>query len=237
MRGSEWKLVLAFVVGAVLSFLIGMYVLGPIFVSHRENEVTKVREGTTETNPVPTIADSVPNTIYRRDVNSIPDATAVIVEAVPRPMSDETEPEPSFEPQQEQPEPQLPRQTRKPLTQPRRSLPEGVEPSVSEPISPPTTTINPPQPPEKLLPPPPSAEARRNYRVRLGVFTREENVKRMMETLVNQGYQPYTEEEIVGGQKRYRIYVGAFDNQESAEKLKQELAEKGFPGIVDEKQE
>lgn len=235
MRGNEWKLVLAFVIGAVLSFLIGMYVLGPIFVSYREGEKVKTDEGGLETGSVPTLAESIPNDVYRRDVDSVPDVTAIIVEPVPRPLESEPRPEQSFVTEQEKPDPFIQQQ---PMPQPRQTSPsERSEPIFSEPISPPTTVIQPPQPPEKLLPPPPVAEEKRNYRVRLGIFSREENVKRMVEALSNQGYQPYTEEETVGGQKRYRIYVGAFDNRESAEKLKQELAEKGFPGIVEEKQE
>ncbi len=232
MRGNEWKLVLAFVVGAVLSFWVGMYLLGPLFVSHRSSDATKIIDEANETNSATTLAESIPNGVYRRDIDSIPDATTVIVEPIPKPLVNEPKvgqpyrpfSEPSISPTQPKPQP---RQTETSKEQ---------EPNVSEPISPPTT-IQPPQPPEKILPPPPSVETKRNYRVRLGVFSREENVKKLMEELVNQGYHPYTEEETLGGQKRYRIYVGAFDDRESAEKLKQELSEKGFPGIVEEKQE
>ncbi len=235
MRRNEWKLVVAFIIGAVLSFLVGMYVLGPLFVTQRGNETVKVGQETIETGSTPTIAESRPNGVYRKDVDSVPDATAVIVEPIPRPFGSELRQGQTFEPTPErsipnpQPQPTAP-QPRQP------SIPENREPSFSEPISPPIT-VQPPQPPEKLLPPPPLEETKRNFRVRLGIFSREENVRRMLEALTSQGYQPYTEEEVVGGQKRYRIYVGAFDNRESAEKLKQELAEKGFPGIVEEKQE
>ncbi|MCS7264595.1 MAG: SPOR domain-containing protein [Armatimonadetes bacterium] len=233
MTRNEWKLVLAFIVGAVLSFLVGMYVLGPLFVAHRSNETKGDGKGTLETGSLSTLADSTPNGVYRRDVDSVPDATAVIVEPIPRPSESETRIEQYSEPIPE-PSTITPRQ---PSYQPRQNFsPESPEPVPVEP-TPPPTIVQPPQPPEHLLPPPPASETKRNYRVRLGIFSREENVKRMMEALSNQGYQPYTEEEFVGGQKRYRIYVGAFDNRESAEKLKQELAEKGFPGIVEEKQE
>ncbi len=237
MKGEEWKLALAFAIGVVLSFLVGMYVLGPLFVPKKPSESAKVSEGE-ETASVPSLAESIPNGVYRRDVDSVPDHTAVIVERVPRPYG--SEPEPSFSPPiYEQPAP-TPEPTTPLPQQPRRTQPSPTqrEPEVSEPISPPIV-IQPPQPPvsKPMPPPPPVAEARRSYRVRIGVFSQEQNVKNLLESLTAQGYHPYVEEEFVGGQKRYRVYVGAFDNRESAERLKQELIDKGYPCVVEEKQE
>jgi len=237
MKGNEWKLALAFVVGAVLSFLAGMYVLGPLFVPQKPQEPEKV-SGAEETTSVPSLAESIPNGVYRRDVDSVPDHTAVIVERVPRPYGSEFEPSLS-PPIYEQPAP-VPETTTPQPQQPRRTetSPTQREPEVSEPISPPSV-IQPPQPPvsKPTPPPPPVAEAKRSYRVRIGVFSDERNVKNLLESLTAQGYHPYVEEEFVGGQKRYRVYVGAFDNRESAERLKQELIEKGYPCVVEEKQE
>jgi len=237
MKGNEWKLALAFVGGAVLSFLAGMYVLGPLFVPQKPQEPAKVSE-TEVTSPVPSLAESVPNGVYRRDVDSVPDHTAVIVERVPCPY--ESESEPSFSPPiSEQPIP-TPEPTVPTPQQPKRIQPPPTqrEPEVSEPISPPSV-IQPPQPPvsKPTPPPPPAAETKRGYRVRIGVFSQEQNVKNMVESLTSQGYHPYVEEEFVGGQKRYRVYVGAFDNRESAKRLKQELADKGYPCVVEEEQE
>ena len=237
MRGNEWKLALAFVIGAVLSFLAGMYVLGPLFIPHKSDESAKVSE-TEGRSSVPSLAGSIPNSVYRRDVDSVPDHTAVIVERVPRPYG--SEPESSFSPPiSEQPTP-TPEPTTPPLQQQRRTQPPPTqrEPEVSEPISPPSV-IQPPQPPvsKPTPPPPPAAETKRGYRVRIGVFSQEQNVKNLLESLTAQGYHPYVEEEFVGGQKRYRVYVGAFDNRESAERLKQELIDKGYPCVVEEKQE
>ena len=238
MRGNEWKLALAFVIGAVLSFLAGMYVLGPLFVPQKPQEPAKVSE-VEETTSAPSLAESIPNGVYRRDVDSVPDHTAVIIERVPRPYGSEFEP--SFSP----PMPEQPTPTPQPTIiptpqQPRRTQPPPTqrEPEVSEPVSPPTV-IQPPQPPvsKPTPPPPPAAETKRSYRVRIGVFSQEQNVKSMLESLTSQGYHPYVEEEFVGGQKRYRVYVGAFDNRESAERLKQEITEKGYPCVVEEKQE
>ena len=237
MRGNEWKLALAFVIGAVLSFLAGMYVLGPLFVPHKSEESAKV-SGTGATYSVPSLAESIPNSVYRRDVDSVPDHTAVIIERVPRPYESEFK-HPFSPPMPEQPTP-----TPQPIIptpqQPRRTqpLPTQREPEVSEPVSPPSV-IQPPQPPvsEPTPPPPPAAETKRGYRVRIGVFSQEQNVKNLLESLTSQGYHPYVEEEFVGGQKRYRVYVGAFDNRESAERLKQEITEKGYPCVVEEKQE
>jgi cell division septation protein DedD len=237
MKGNEWKLALAFVIGAVLSFLAGMYVLGPLFVPQKSEEPTKVSEAEA-TSPAPSLAESVPNGVYRRDVDSVPDHTAVIVERVPRPHGSELEP-PFSPPIPEQPTP-TPEPTTPPPHQPRRTQPSPTqrEPEVSEPISPPTV-IQPPQPPvsKPTPPPPPAAETKRSYRVRVGVFAQEQYLKNMLESLTSQGYHPYVEEEFVGGQKRYRVYVGAFDNRESAERLKQELIDKGYPCVVEEKQE
>ncbi len=237
MKGNEWKVALAFVGGAVLSFLAGMYVLGPLFVPNKTEESVKVSEAQV-TSPFPSLAESIPNGVYRRDVDSVPDHTAVIVERVPRPYGSEfgtslspTTPEqPNLTPEPTVPTPQQPRQTQPSPTQ--------REPEVSEPISPPIV-IQPPQPPvsKPTPPPPPVAEAKRSYRVRIGVFSQEQNVKNLLESLTSQGYHPYVEEEFVGGQKRYRVYVGAFDNRESAERLKQELIDKGYPCVVEEKQE
>ena len=238
MKGNEWKLVaLAFVIGAVLSFLAGMYVLGPLFVPQKPQEPAKV-SGVEEATSVPSLAESIPNSVYRRDVDSVPDHTAVIVERVPRPYGSESES--SFSPPiSEQPTP-TPEPTTPLPQQPRRTQPSPTqrEPEVSEPISPPTV-IQPPQPPvsKPAPPPPPAAETKRSYRVRIGVFSQEQNVKSMLESLTSQGYHPYVEEEFVGGRKRYRVYVGAFDNRESAERLKQELIDKGYPCVVEEKQE
>ncbi len=235
MRGNEWKLVVAFVVGAVLSFLAGMYLLGPLFVAHRADKAEGISETLeTETASAPTLAESIPNGVYRRDVDSVPDHTAVIVERVQRPMG--SEPEPFVQPPEmfvpsPQPSTQQPRREKRPTPTERQG-------EVSEPISPPTL-VQPPQPPvpEPTTPPPPPAESKRSYRVRVGVFAQEGNVKSMLETLTAQGYHPYVEEEFSGNQKRYRIYVGAFENRESAERLKQELSEKGIPGVVEEKRE
>ncbi len=237
MRGNEWKLIAAFFVGAVLSFLAGMYLLGPLFVTYqagKTEEASKTFEA--ETSSAPTLAESIPNGVYRSDVDSVPDHTAIIVERVQRPLG--SEPEPFAQPQGTTFPPFQPSQ---PTQQPRRETP--LTPSekrgeISEPVSPPTI-IQPPQPParEPTTPPPPPAETRRTYRVRVGVFSQESNVKNMLETLTSQGYHPYVEEEVSGNQKRYRIYVGAFENRESAERLKQELAEKGIPSVIEEKQE
>lgn len=236
MRGNEWKLVAAFVVGAVLSFLAGMYLLGPLFVAHRTDETGKISETfETKTATAPTIAEGIPNGVYRRDVDSVPDHTAVIIERIQRPL--ESEPE-SFaqSPEMLSPPPQPPS-----IQQPRREKrpsPSERQGGISEPVSP-SIVIQPPQPPVSgpTTPPPPSAEAKRSYRVRVGIFTQESNVKGMLETLTAQGYHPYVEEEVSGNQKRYRIYAGAFENRESAERLKQELAEKGIPSVIEEKQE
>lgn len=236
MRGNEWKLVVAFIVGAVLSFAVGMYVLGPLFVA-RQADRTEVTSETSETETAPpTLAESIPNGVYRRDVDSVPDHTAVILERVQRPWG--SEPEPFTSPPSPTPSPPQPRQ---PSEQPRSEKPQPPseeQGEVSEPISPPTF-VQPPQPPvrQPQIPSPPPAEGKRSYRVRVGVFSQEGNVKSMLETLTAQGYHPYVEEEVVGNQKRYRIYVGAFENRESAERLKQELTEKGIPSVVEEKRE
>ncbi|MGQ9463801.1 MAG: SPOR domain-containing protein [Candidatus Fervidibacter sp.] len=243
MQGNSWKLAVAFVIGAVLSFLAGMYVLGPLFVPHQSEEVGTEVQMPSHTS-VSSLAESVPNRVYRRDVDSVPDHTAVIVERVQRPV--ESPPETSLMPEvgSFQPyQPQQVEQAKPPRTpfqlQPSRT-PERREPEISEPIPPPTE-VQPPQPPisseSKQLPPPPTSETKRAYRVRVGVFSQEENAKRWLETLTSLGYYPYTEEEVVGGQKRFRVYVGAFDNRESAERLRQELKAKGVPGMVEENQE
>ncbi len=237
MRGNEWKLAVAFLIGAVLSFLVGMYLLGPLFLAHRTDEASKVTETPKpETLSAPTVAESTMNEVYRRDVDSVPDHTAVIVERVQRPLG--SEPETYIQPPEAVTPPPQPRQ---PIPQPRSeraSPPPEKQGEISEPISPPTA-IQPPQPPvfKPTTPPPPAQEAKRSYRVRVGVFTQEENVKGMLETLTAQGYHPYVEEEVSGNQKRYRIYVGAFENRDSAERLKQELTEKGIPSVVEEKRE
>lgn len=235
MRGNEWKLIAAFVVGAVLSFLAGMYLLGPLFVAHRVNGEGVSKTSEVETASAPTVAESIPNGIYRRDVDSVPDHTAVIVERVQRPLRSEpetyTQPPESLVPSPQPQTQQQPRGEKRPTSPEQRR-------EVSEPISPPTV-VQPPLPPvpETMTPPPPSAWTKRSYRVRVGIFTQESNVKGMLETLTAQGYHPYVEEEVSGNQKRYRIYVGAFENRESAERLKQELSEKGIPSVVEEKQE
>lgn len=243
MQGNGWKLVAAFVIGAVLSFLVGMYVLGPLFVPRQSGEVETEVQMPSHTFSSP-LAEGVPNGIYRRDVDSVPDHTAVIVERIQRPV--ERSPETSLVPevgtfqtyQLQQPEQAEPPRT--PLQRQSPRTPEQRGPDISEPTSPPTE-VQPPQPPvsseSKQLPPPPTSETKRAYRVRVGVFSQEENVKRWLETLTSLGYYPYTEEEVVGGQKRFRVYVGAFDNRESAERLRQELKAKGVPGMVEEKQE
>lgn len=235
MRGNEWKLALAFIVGAVLSFLAGMYVLGPLFVPQKPDESAQVSEAE-GTSTIPSLTESIPNGIYRSDVDSVPDHTAVIVERVPRPYEGETEqtfPQPST--QFEVPERSTPQQPSIQAQPPTSSTPE--EPEVSEPISPPKDRIQPPPPPVSKSTPPPAAKAKRNYRVRVGVFTQEQNVKSMVESLSALGYSPYVEEEVVGDQRRYRVYVGAFENKESAERLKAELSEKGYPTQIEEKQE
>lgn len=236
MRGNEWKLVAAFIVGAVLSFLAGMYLLGPLFIAHKADNLEKVPE-TFETEIATAPAtENIPNGVYRRDVDSVPDHTAVIVERVQRPSGSEPEPfvqppEMVVPPTQPQTLPQQPRRERRPTFAERQG-------EISEPVSPPTVS-QPPQPPvpEPTTPPPPPSGVKRSYRVRVGIFTQESNVKGMIETLTTQGYHPYVEEEVIGNQKRYRIYVGAFENRESAERLKQELSEKGIPSVVEEKQE
>lgn len=244
MQGNGWKLAVAFVIGAVLSFLVGMYVLGPLFVPHWSGEVGTEVQIPSHTS-ASSLAESVPNGVYRRDVNSVPDHTAVIVERVQRPVESlpETSLMPevgSFQPYQPQQKVEQAEPPRTPLQRESPKTPEQREPDISEPTSPPTE-VQPPQPPvsseSKQLPPPPTSETKRAYRVRVGVFSQEENVKRWLETLTSLGYYPYTEEEVSGGQKRFRVYVGAFDNRESAERLRQELKAKGVPGMVEEKQE
>ncbi len=236
MRGNEWKLIVAFVVGAVLSFFVGMYLLGPLFVTYqagKTEEASKTFEA--ETSAAPTLTENIPNVVYRSDVDSVSDHTAIIIERIQRPLG--SEPEPFAQPQGATFPPFQPRH---PIQQPKReppSTPFEKRGEISEPVSPPTIT-QPPQPPVREPTTPPPAETRRTYRVRVGIFSQESNVKNMLETLTSQGYHPYVEEEEVSGnQKRYRIYVGALENRESAERLKQELAEKGIPSIIEEKQE
>lgn len=226
---NEWKVALAFLVSAVLSFTVGLYVLGPLFVARQNQKVAEV----TETAETPTLAENVPNGVFRRDIDSVPDHATVIVERVPRPMTSE----PSWTPETVTPPPSPTPST--PPTPPVRETPPPPASSSPPPSLTPSTPTPPStrQPSSPSVPPPPAAETKRNYLVRVGVFEREEGVNRMMETLTAQGYHPFVEEEKVGGKKRYRVYAGAFSDRESAERLKQELTDKGIPAIVEEEQE
>lgn len=210
-QGSETKLVAAFVIGAVVSFLIGLYVLGPLF-SHRPPKPLEVRQPDHPSSNLLASADQ--NAILRRDVDGVPEHTTVVIEPLTRPA--ETMPTPS-------PRPSEP------------SLSEPSQPEVSPPAAPegvaPQPTPSPPTPSD--LPPPTSGE--RRYRVRTGVFSNPENADRLMAALAEQGYHPFkVEEKTPSGETRYRVYAGATDDRDSAERLKQELADKGFAAVVEE---
>ncbi len=244
MVRSDWKLAVMFLIGMVVSFLVGMYLLGPLFSERKmaSEEETKI-EPPSKTVESPFIAERVPNGIVRQDMDTVPSSTTVVVERVPRPV---TEPPPAEVPESHVPEMSVPKVGGEPAaspqpmkaTPPPRTAPVRPSPPTVEPEPSPTTTpeLQPPVPPTP--PPPPAAEeAKRRYRVRIGVFREEERVARLMETLTAQGYHPFVEEEMVEGQKRYRVYVGALDNRESAERLKQELIGKGFPAMVEERRD
>ncbi len=245
MTRSDWKLAVMFLIGMVVSFLVGMYLLGPLFSERQMASEEGVGvEPPSKTEEPPLIAERVPNGIARQDMDTVPSSTTVVVERVPRPI---TEPPPVESPELQVPEVAVPRVGREsvappqPMKVPPRSAPVRPSPSTVEPEPSPMTTpeLQPPAPPVPTTPPPPPAaeETKRRYRVRIGVFREEERVARLMETLTAQGYHPFVEEEMVEGQKRYRVYVGALDSRESAERLKQELIGKGFPAMVEERRE
>jgi len=224
-QGSDTKLVAAFVIGAVVSFLIGLYVLVPLF-SHRPPKPLEVRQPDHPSSNLLASADQ--NAILRRDVDGVPENTTVVIEPLTRPA--ETMPTPSPRPS----EPSL-SEPSQPAPSPPSRFSEPSQPEVSPPAAPegvaPQPTPSPPTPSD--LPPPPSGE--RRYRVRTGVFSNPENADRLMAALAEQGYHPFkVEEKTPSGETRYRVYAGATDDRDSAERLKQELADKGFAAVVEE---
>ncbi len=234
MIRNEWKLIVAFVAGMVLSFLAGLYLLGPLFAGRQEARMPEASPSETKEEQRLTLAESVPNSIFRRDTTSVPDHTTVVVERVNRPVEEQ----PTFSAPVEEPAP-FPQELTPPPPPVRTPRPARPEPGQQPPTPSEGVTTQPPATTETepITPPLPMPETKRSYRVRTGVFQEEQFANRMVEALTAQGYHPFVEEEVVGGQKRYRIYVGAFDNRESAERLKQELAQKGIHAVVEEKQE
>lgn len=215
--GNEWKMALAFVVGAVVSFLVGLYVLGPLFAGKRVPQPAPADEAV-----VGKLADAAPAGIVRRDVDSVPEHTTVVVEPVARPV--ETLPPP---PEERGTEPPAPPPSVGHREEPPSPPSEPHSPSPSTPSPPPSLPPQPPTPTE-----PPTAGERR-YRVQAGVFEKPENADRLMAELAKQGYHPFKQEETLpSGVTRYRVFVGAFDDRESAERLKKELNDKGFAAAV-----
>lgn len=220
MRNSnEIKMALAFVIGAVVSFLVGLYVLGPLFSGNKQPQTASAP--TEKAAQAPSGADM--HTLVRRDVDSVPEHTTVIVEPITRP------PEAT---------PPNPPDTRSDVVQPPTHQPQ-VQPTIPSPPSPtaePTPAPSPPPPtPERTAPPEPPTTGERQFRVRAGVFEKPENADQLMALLTQQGYHPFQQEETLpSGAKRYRVYVGAFDDRESAERLKKELADKGFAAFIEE---
>ncbi len=232
MVRNEWKLVVAFVAGMGLSFLAGLYLLGPLFAGRQEAQAPEAPPLETKEEQQLALAESVPNSIFRHDTTSVPDHTTVVVERVKRPVEEQ----PTFSAPVEEPAP-FPQELTPPPPPVRTPRPEQPEPRQQPPTPSEGVTTQPLETPEPKTPPPPMPETKRSYWVRTGVFQEEQFANRMVEALTAQGYHPFVEEEVVSGQKRYRIYVGAFDNRESAERLKQELAQKGIHAVVEERQE
>ncbi len=232
MVRNEWKLVVAFVAGMVLSFLAGLYLLGPLFAGWKGARMPEALPPEAKEEQRLTLAESVPNSVFRRDTTSVPDHTTVVVERVNRPVEEP----PIFSSPAEELAP-FPEELTPPPPPVRTPRPVRPEPRQEPPTPSESATTQPPVRLEPTTPPPPVAEVKRSYRVRTGVFQEEHFANRMVEAITAQGYHPFVEEEVVSGQKRYRIYVGAFDNRESAERLKQELTQKGFPAAVEERQE
>jgi cell division protein FtsN len=221
-QGSEMKLAVAFVIGAVVSFLIGLYVLGPLF-THRPPKPSEVQQPDHPSSNLLASADQ--NAILRRDVDGVPEHTTVVIEPLTRPA--ETLPTPSPSPRLSEP-PQ-------PAPSPPSHFPEPSQPEPAPSPEPESAAPQPtPSPPTPMdLPPPTSGE--RRYRVRTGVFSNPENADRLMAALAEQGYHPFkVEEKTPSGETRYRVYAGATDDRDSAERLKQELADKGFAAVVEE---
>lgn len=222
-QGSEMKLVAAFVVGAVVSFLIGLYVLGPLFSSYRSPKPPEARQPDQPSSRLLATADQ--SSILRRDVDTVPEHTTVVIEPLTRPA---ISPSPSLTHPPDELSPYLPSPP-KPLPEPPQPEPTLTNPT---PESPMPQTLSPSPAPSEVLPP---TSGERRYRVRTGVFNNPQNADRLMEALAEQGYHPFkVEERTPSGETRYRVYAGATDDRDSAERLKKELADKGFAAIIEE---
>jgi cell division protein FtsN len=217
------KLGLAFVAVMIVGFVVGLYVLGPLF-SHRPPKPLEVRQPDHPSSNLLASADQ--NAILRRDVDSVPEHTTVVIEPLTRPAETVPTPPPDIStPSQPKPSPSPPARS------PAPPQPEPPAPSPEPENVAPQPNPAPPTPSD--LPPPTSGE--RRYRVRTGVFNSAENADRLMAALAEQGYHPFkVEEKTPSGETRYRVYAGATDDRDSAERLKKELTDKGFAAIVEE---
>jgi cell division protein FtsN len=234
------------VLGAIGFYQLGKNFIGPYFYSkvHTASGVatTEVGEMGSQT--------ATPSFV-RSDIALIPDETTVTIEPL-QTQSEVREEEPSSQPTpttgtqqpQETPPPQesLPQETPPPQPSQPKQPSASVTPapttpeSEAQPERSKRTSRQAPKPEvEKETIKEPSVGVGKRYQVQAGFFKLKENASKLVQELIEKGYQPSIE--VVKGQfgESYRVVVGAFDERSDAEKLKQELEEQfGISAVVRE---
>ncbi|MFA4015661.1 MAG: hypothetical protein RUDDFDWM_000752 [Candidatus Fervidibacterota bacterium] len=231
------------VLGAIGFYQLGKSFIGPYFYNkvHTAGGVVTTEVGETGT-------QTATLSFVRSDIALIPDETTVTIEPLPT-QNEVTKEEPVSQPTpttETQPPRETPSQPQEVPSPPQPSQPEQPYTSVTpEPAAPESETQ-----PERLgrtSPQVPKAEVTKEtikesimgigkkYQVQAGFFKLKENASRLVQELIEKGYQPSVE--VVKGQsgESYRVIVGAFDKRSDAEKLKQELEEQfGISAVVRE---